>query len=94
MLAYFYQNEFFGVWQDQENEPDWTNRTIKALGHNKTDVVIKKFPSQPNVQSYYFDANKDLILVNQEVQVVEGEELTVNVASDPIEGELIFNGTV
>lgn len=95
MISYFHKDVYFGTWQDQDSDPTFCHRTIKALGHKESDVKMIKFPIQlRNDQSFIFSENKELCLLETEESEVEIDgELTVqtkSVVAAIIEGEQIF----
>lgn len=95
MIAYFHKDTYFGTWQDQDADPSFCHRTIRALGHNEKDVLMIKFPMQlRNDQSFIFSENKELCLLEtEEVEIEIDGQLTTQLKSsivNTIEGIQIF----
>ena len=77
MIAYFHKEKFLRFILN-DNDID-KKRLIKALGHKEKDVEIIRYDiNLRNDDAFYFDENKDLIMVESEeqdvVEEVEGED--------------------
>lgn len=77
MYAYFHKGEFKKFILNDDK--DLRKRLSRAMGHKEKDVEVYRFRVQlRNDANYYFDENKDLVILREEerevVQEVEGED--------------------
>ena len=72
MYAYFHKNKFLRfILNDDDGDK---KRIIKALGHREQDVEIIKYNiALRNDDAFYFDENKDIVMVKSEEQDVVEE---------------------
>jgi hypothetical protein len=74
MLAYFYQGNHVGIWQDQSSDPTWVQRTAGSLGHSLAQVEVYRCPAVRSDTAYFFDEQKRLV-TQKEIIEVEGQRV-------------------
>jgi len=95
MLAYFLNNVFVGIWQDQSRVEGFFERTIKAMGHVNENVEFYRYGFSPrNSESFIFNDDKQLCVLTKETQEVEVDgvliEREVSFISNTIDGEKLY----
>lgn len=90
MFAVFNNNKFVNFWLNG-NDQEWLNLTIASQGWKSEDVVVVFFEKVPSpVESYFFNEQKEIVILVTSQTEVNGEMKSVHTPGQIITGKVYY----